>query len=179
VNTFFLQLSLAAISSNLRLFLFFFFFVSSSSPSPLFFFFVRSFFQVNCAKQKKLTNVRSSGADEKLTLQPPRKMSLEDYITYMAQDEVLGTCRFFLPVGTFQRPLFPSTLFIKWDNSCFFLPLFIYVFLSLFIFSFFFVFPQVLEVTPNGIRLRKRHLDAGMRARAQRDKKAASQGKKK
>jgi predicted membrane GTPase involved in stress response len=44
--------------------------------------------QVNCAKQKKLTNVRSSGADEKLTLQPPRQMSLEDYITYMGQDEV-------------------------------------------------------------------------------------------
>jgi len=69
--------------------------------------------EVNPVKGKKLTNVRSAGADEKSNLPPPRKMSLEDYIIYMDQDEVL-------------------------------------------------------EVTPNAIRLRKKILDEGERKRVQR-----------
>lgn len=66
---------------------------------------------VNPCKGKKLTNVRAAGTDEAIRLQPPRRLSLEEYITYMGQDEVL-------------------------------------------------------EVTPNAIRLRKAILDAGARARA-------------
>jgi GTP-binding protein len=69
--------------------------------------------EVNAVKGKKLTNVRSVVADEKSNLPPPRKMTLEDYIIYMDQDEVL-------------------------------------------------------EITPNAIRLRKKFLDAGERQRAQK-----------
>ena len=80
--------------------------------------------QVNPVKGKKLTNMRSTGADEKVFLAPPRRMTLEDYITYMGPDEVL-------------------------------------------------------EVTPNAIRLRKKLLDSGERERAQRTKKQQQQNLKK
>jgi GTP-binding protein len=80
---------------------------------------------VNPTKAKKMSNVRSVTADEKINLAPPRQMSLEDYITYMAQDEVL-------------------------------------------------------EVTPKAIRLRKRFLDPGMRAKGARsNKKSATKTSKK
>ena len=44
---------------------------------------------VNVCKNKKLTNVRSAGADEALTLIPPRRMSLEDALEYIADDELV------------------------------------------------------------------------------------------
>lgn len=44
---------------------------------------------VNVCKNKKLTNVRSSGADEALTLVPPRRLSLEDALEYIAEDELV------------------------------------------------------------------------------------------
>ncbi|MFK7603402.1 translational GTPase TypA [Deinococcus sp. SM5_A1] len=44
---------------------------------------------VNVCKNKKLTNVRSSGADDALTLTPPRKMSLEDALEYIGTDELV------------------------------------------------------------------------------------------
>ncbi|GGK19986.1 GTP-binding protein [Deinococcus malanensis] len=44
---------------------------------------------VNVCKNKKLTNVRSSGADEALTLIPPKRMSLEDALEYIADDELV------------------------------------------------------------------------------------------
>ncbi|CAM3641216.1 translational GTPase TypA [Deinococcus frigens] len=44
---------------------------------------------VNVCKNKKLTNVRSSGADDALTLTPPRKMSLEDALEYIGGDELV------------------------------------------------------------------------------------------
>ncbi|MBB5232732.1 translational GTPase TypA [Deinococcus budaensis] len=44
---------------------------------------------VNVCKNKKLTNVRSSGADEALTLIPPRRLSLEDALEYIADDELV------------------------------------------------------------------------------------------
>jgi GTP-binding protein len=45
--------------------------------------------EVNPVKEKKLTNVRSSGADEAIRLIPPRKMSLEQNIEYLDDDELL------------------------------------------------------------------------------------------
>ncbi|MBK6896729.1 MAG: translational GTPase TypA [Alphaproteobacteria bacterium] len=45
--------------------------------------------EVNVLKGKKLTNVRASGADEALTLVPPRRMSLEDMMAYVNEDELL------------------------------------------------------------------------------------------
>ncbi|PJZ77093.1 translational GTPase TypA [Leptospira neocaledonica] len=67
--------------------------------------------EVNPVKEKKLTNVRSSGADEAIRLIPPRKFSLEQNIEFLDDDELL-------------------------------------------------------EVTPQSLRLRKKHLDANMRKRA-------------
>ena len=45
--------------------------------------------EVNVLKGKKLTNVRASGSDEAVTLTPPRKMSLEDMMAYINEDELL------------------------------------------------------------------------------------------
>ncbi|MEI1278778.1 translational GTPase TypA [Leptospira venezuelensis] len=67
--------------------------------------------EVNPVKEKKLTNVRSSGADEAIRLVPPRRFSLEQNIEFLDDDELL-------------------------------------------------------EVTPQSMRLRKRHLDANARKRA-------------
>ena len=45
--------------------------------------------EVNVLKGKKLTNVRASGTDDAVTLTPPRKMSLEDMMSYINEDELL------------------------------------------------------------------------------------------
>jgi GTP-binding protein len=44
---------------------------------------------VNVCKNKKLTNVRSAGADDALALTPPRKLTLEDALEYIADDELV------------------------------------------------------------------------------------------
>jgi len=44
---------------------------------------------VNPAKGKKLTNMRASGSDENVILTPPVKMSLEDCISYINDDELV------------------------------------------------------------------------------------------
>ena len=69
--------------------------------------------EVNPLKGKKLTNVRASGKDDAVVLTPPVKLSLEEAIAYIDDDELV-------------------------------------------------------EVTPNAIRLRKRHLDPHERKRAAR-----------
>lgn len=68
---------------------------------------------VNPLKGKKLTNVRASGKDDAVALTTPRRLSLEEAIAYIADDELL-------------------------------------------------------EVTPNYLRLRKRHLDPHERKRLSR-----------
>lgn len=45
--------------------------------------------EVNVLRGKKLTNVRASGSDDAVTLVPPRKMSLEDMMAYVNEDELL------------------------------------------------------------------------------------------
>lgn len=42
---------------------------------------------VNLTKTKKLTNMRSSGADDKLKLIPPKKFTLEEALEYIQDDE--------------------------------------------------------------------------------------------
>jgi GTP-binding protein len=69
--------------------------------------------EVNPLKGKKLTNVRASGTDDAVRLTPVSRMSLEQAIAYINDDELV-------------------------------------------------------EVTPNAIRLRKRHLDPHERKRAAR-----------
>ena len=65
---------------------------------------------VNPVKAKRLTNMRTTGAEEKVMLTPAKRMTVEEFISYMDEDEVL-------------------------------------------------------EVTPKNVRLRKRILDSGARAR--------------
>jgi len=44
---------------------------------------------VNVCKRKHLTNIRASGSDEALRLTPPRIMSLEQCLEFLADDELL------------------------------------------------------------------------------------------
>ncbi|KXK12790.1 MAG: GTP-binding protein TypA/BipA [Chloroflexi bacterium OLB14] len=44
---------------------------------------------VNVCKKKHLTNIRSAGADMEIRLTPPRRMSLDEAIEYLADDELL------------------------------------------------------------------------------------------
>ena len=45
--------------------------------------------EVNVCRKKHLTNMRSSGADDALRLEPPRVMSLDDAIEYIGDDELV------------------------------------------------------------------------------------------
>ena len=44
---------------------------------------------VNVCKKKQLTNMRASGSDEALRLVPPRNLSLEQCLEFLADDELL------------------------------------------------------------------------------------------
>jgi GTP-binding protein len=44
---------------------------------------------VNLTKEKKLTNIRSAGADEAIRITPPIKMSLEEALEYIKEDELV------------------------------------------------------------------------------------------
>ena len=44
---------------------------------------------VNVCKKKQLTNTRASGSDDALRLSPPRQMSLEQCLEFLADDELL------------------------------------------------------------------------------------------
>ena len=44
---------------------------------------------VNVCKKKHLTNVRASRGDMEIRLTPPRQMSLDEAIEYLADDELL------------------------------------------------------------------------------------------
>jgi GTP-binding protein len=74
---------------------------------------------VNPIKEKKLTNIRAAGKDDAMLLTPPRRMSLEQAIAYIEDDELV-------------------------------------------------------EVTPEAVRLRKRYLDPHERKRSERRAEAAA-----
>ncbi len=44
---------------------------------------------VNICKKKQLTNMRAAGSDDALRLVPPRRMSLEECLEFIAEDELL------------------------------------------------------------------------------------------
>ena len=48
---------------------------------------------VNICKKKQLTNMRASGSDDALRLTPPRQMSLEQCLEFLADDELLEVTR--------------------------------------------------------------------------------------
>lgn len=45
--------------------------------------------EINICKNKKLTNVRASGSDDNIMLIPPKRLSLEESLEYIADDELL------------------------------------------------------------------------------------------
>ncbi|MEK7245404.1 MAG: translational GTPase TypA, partial [Pseudomonadota bacterium] len=45
--------------------------------------------EVNPLKTKQLTNIRAAGKDDAIRLTPPRRLTLEDSITYIADDELV------------------------------------------------------------------------------------------
>ncbi len=45
--------------------------------------------EVNVVKGKKLTNMRASGSDDNVLLEPPRRITLEDAMGYIADDELI------------------------------------------------------------------------------------------
>jgi GTP-binding protein len=45
--------------------------------------------EVNPVKEKKLTNVRASGTDDAVKLQPPKAMTLEESFDWIADDELI------------------------------------------------------------------------------------------
>ncbi len=77
--------------------------------------------EINVLKGKQLTNVRASGADEAVILVPPKKMTLEEMMSYINEDELV-------------------------------------------------------EVTPKGLRVRKKHLDSNAREIAKKQAKKAAEG---
>ena len=44
---------------------------------------------VNPTTAKKLTNMRTTGSDENIILKPPRKMTLEQALEYIEEDELV------------------------------------------------------------------------------------------
>ena len=44
---------------------------------------------INVCKSKKLTNMRASGSDDKVSIAPAKKMSLEECMEYIRKDEYL------------------------------------------------------------------------------------------
>jgi GTP-binding protein len=44
---------------------------------------------VNPTKEKKLTNMRASGSDRNILLKPPRLLTLEAALEYIADDELV------------------------------------------------------------------------------------------
>ncbi len=44
---------------------------------------------VNITREKKLSNMRSSGSDNTVTLRPPRQLSLDQFIEFLSEDELV------------------------------------------------------------------------------------------
>jgi GTP-binding protein len=44
---------------------------------------------VNICKEKKLTNIRAAGSDKNVILSPPRRMSIEEALEYIEEDELV------------------------------------------------------------------------------------------
>ncbi len=45
--------------------------------------------EVNCCREKKLTNMRAAGADKTVVLKPPRKLTLELALEFIEDDEIV------------------------------------------------------------------------------------------
>lgn len=77
----------------------------SSSPTPFGMVFA---VQVNPVREKKLTNVRNTGSEEKVSLSPPRVFTLEDAIGATSPDtstHVLAFSEILSHAGLLYAPL--------------------------------------------------------------------------
>ena len=112
--------------------------------------------EVNPVRAKAVTNMRTQSKEEKLYLPPPKRMSVEELIGYMADDEGKHCVGIILFLFFECREIKISACIL---TSCINL-----------IFRFHTV-DEVIEVTPESVRLRKEELDSGRRERAARSKK--------
>ena len=62
---------------------------------------------INVCKKKRLTNMRSSTADKGIRLTPPRQMSLEQCLEFIADDELLEVTPKSLRMRKEQQPYNP------------------------------------------------------------------------
>ncbi len=54
---------------------------------------------MNIVKEKKLTNMRASSADEAIRLVPPRLLNLEQAIEFVREDEIVEVTPAFHPAA--------------------------------------------------------------------------------
>merc|ERR1712032_1040684 len=59
--------------------------------------------KVNVCKAKQLTNMRSSGADEKSTTTPPMQLTLEDAVEYVVSGEFVEVTPDAIRMGMFPK----------------------------------------------------------------------------
>ncbi|KAF2295046.1 hypothetical protein GH714_031237 [Hevea brasiliensis] len=100
---------------------------------------------VNPVRTKELTNVRAACKDENVRLSPPRLMTLEEAIGYVASDEFIEQ-HCFIVLADWRR-----TFSIDYIASSFVAP---YSISDILLY---------MQVTPKAIRLRKRYLDVNKR----------------
>ena len=67
---------------------------------------------VNVCKKKHITNMRAAGSDEALRLTPVKKMSLEEYIEFLGEDELLEVT----PKSLRVRKVIMSNMYRAKDN---------------------------------------------------------------
>ncbi|MBO7390167.1 MAG: translational GTPase TypA, partial [Clostridia bacterium] len=67
---------------------------------------------VNVCKKKHITNMRAAGSDEALRLTPVKSMSLEEYIEFLGDDELLEVT----PKSLRVRKVIMSNMYRAKDN---------------------------------------------------------------
>jgi predicted membrane GTPase involved in stress response len=113
---------------------------------------------VNITKEKKQTNMRSSGADEAIRLIPPKKLSLEQAIEFVNDDELVEITpkSIRLRKKILAANMRPSTA----DEAIRIVPPRV---LGLETAIEFINDDELVEITPKHLRVRKRVLAANMR----------------
>jgi len=72
---------------------------------------------VNITKEKKLTNMRSSTADATVTLRPPRMLSLDQSIEFIAEDELVEVTPMNIRLAKIERDKLKRALLYKIEKA--------------------------------------------------------------
>ena len=72
---------------------------------------------VNITKEKKLTNMRSSTADATVTIRPPRMLSLDQSIEFIAEDELVEVTPVNIRLAKMERDKQKRALLQKKEKS--------------------------------------------------------------